>query len=225
VNYSVWLLTTTSWIAAGQYGPMTAPQQTVISSAPIADDARPGLRERLRHLFHRDEYTPQPVRPTAAPYMTTAEPPLLRPTPQPRPLAVTPAAAAARAPAPAPALSVAPTPAPSVPVMASDAVVPQVGKKYQEKVGCAPDYSWVTGQLFYVHADGGRWVIRYTAVDEQDKFGGSIVLAPGTDMRNYREGDLVSVNGKVLSDARTSAHLPGALYQAANISLIERADP
>jgi hypothetical protein len=211
----VWLLTTTSWIAAGQYGPMPAPQQTVISSAPVSDDARPGFRDRLRHLFHRDEYTPQPVRPTAAPRMTTAEPPLLRPTPQPRPLAA----------APAPAPAHAPAPAPNVRIVASDAVVPPVGKKFQEKVGCSPDYSWVTGQLFYVHADGGRWVIRYTAVDEQDKFGGSIVLAPGTDMRNYREGDLVSVNGKVLSDARTSAHLPGALYQAANISLIERADP
>ena len=221
MNYSVWLLTTTSWIAAGQYGqyaPTPAPQQTVISSS----DERPGLRERLRHLFHRDEYTAQPVRPTAAPRMTTAEPPLLRPTPQPRPLAAAPAPAAART--PAPGLTAAPTPAPSVRIVAADPV-PQVGKKFQEKVGCAPDYSWVTGQLFYVHADGGRWVIRYTAVDEQDKFGGSIVLAPGTDMRNYREGDLVSVNGKVLSDGRTSAHLPGAPYQASNISLIERADP
>jgi hypothetical protein len=210
VNYSVWLLTTTSWIAAGQYAPVTAPQQTVISSSPIgADDSRPGLRERLRHLFHRDD---APMRPTQAmPRMNTPEPPLLRPMPQPQPtLAPAPAAAA-------------PAVKPAVKIVGNDAV-PEVHKKFQEKVGCAPDHSWITGQLFYVHADGGRWVLRYTSVGEQDKYGGSVVLAPGIDMKNYREGDLVSVNGKVLSDARASHHLPGALYQATAINLIERAD-
>jgi hypothetical protein len=206
VNYSVWLLTTTSWIAAGQYAPAPAPQQTVISASAVSDDARPGLRERLRHLFRRDETPTRAMQP--APRMSTAEPPLLRPTPQPQPLVTAPAAPAAK---------------PSVKIVGSDAV-PEVGKKFQEKVGCAPDHSWITGQLFYVHADGGRWVLRYTSVGEQDKFGGSVVLAPGVEMKNYREGDLVSVNGKVLSDARTSAHLPGALYQATAINLIERAD-
>jgi hypothetical protein len=218
VNYSVWLLTTTSWIAAGQYSqyaPAPAPQQTVISSSPISEDARPGFRERLRHLFRRDEAPAQPMtRP--APRTSTTEPPLLRPTPQPQP-------ALAPAPAPAPAAA-APAAKPGVKIVGSDAV-PEVGKKFQEKVGCAPDHSWITGQLFYVHTDGGRWVLRYTSVGEQDKYGGSVVIAPGVDMKNYREGDLVSVNGKVLSDARTSHHLPGALYQATSISLIERADP
>jgi hypothetical protein len=207
VNYSVWLLTTTSWIAAGQYAPAPAPQPTMISASAVSEDARPGLRERLRHLFHRDEAPTRTMQP--APRMSTAEPPLLRPTPQQQPLVPAPAVAA-------PAK-------PNVKVVGSDAV-PEVGKKFQEKVGCAPDHSWITGQLFYVHADGGRWVLRYTSVGEQDKYGGSVVLAPGVDMKNYREGDLVSVNGKVLSDARTSHHLPGALYQASGISLIERAD-
>lgn len=217
MNYSVWLLTATSWIAAGQYGQpgqysqygqyAPAGQQSVISATPVSDDTRPGLRERLRHLFRRDEA--QPTTMQAAPRMSTTEPPLLRPTPQP-------------ALAPAPAVA-APATRPGVKIVGSDAV-PEVGKKFQEKVGCAPDHSWITGQLFYVHADGGRWVIRYTSVGEQDKYGGSVVLAPGVDMKNYREGDLVSVNGKVLSDARTTRHLPGALYQATSISLIERAD-
>jgi hypothetical protein len=215
VNYSVWLLTATTWISAGQYSqyaPPTAGQQSAISASPVTEDARPGLRERLRHLFRRDEAPTQAqpmMRP--APRMTT-EPPLLRPTPQAQPTL---------APAPAPTAA-APAAKPSVKIVGSDAV-PEVGKKFQEKVGCAPDHSWITGQLFYVHADGGRWVLRYTSVGEQDKYGGSVVLAPGVDMKNYREGDLVSVNGKVLSDARTSAHLHGALYQATSISLIERA--
>jgi hypothetical protein len=210
VNYSVWLLTTTSWIAAGQYAPVAAPPQSVISASPITEDAHPRFRERLRHLFHRDEAPTQPM-----PRLNTAEPPLLRPTPQPQtqPTMTAPPAAPA-----------APAARPAVKVVANKAV-PEVQKKFQEKVGCAPDHSWITGQLFYVHVDGGRWVLRYTSVGEQDKYGGSVVLAPGVDMKNYREGDLVSVNGKVLNDARTSRHLPGALYQASGISLIERADP
>jgi hypothetical protein len=215
VNYSVWLLTATTWMAAGQYGqytPTPAGQPSVISAGAISEDARPSFRERLRHLFRRDDAPAQPTMQTA-PRMSTTEPPLLRPTPLQQP---------ALAPTPAPAF-VAPASRPGVKVE-SNAAVPEVGKKFQEKVGCAPDHSWITGQLFYVHADGGRWVLRYTSVGEQDKFGGSVVLAPGVDMKNYREGDLVSVNGKVLSDARTSRHLPGALYQATNISLIERAD-
>jgi hypothetical protein len=214
VNYSVWLLTATSWVAAGQYGqyaPTPAGQQSAISASTISEDARPGFRERLRHLFRRDEAPAQPTMQTA-PRTYTAEPPLLRPTPQ----------QPALTPTPAPAIA-APAARPNVKVE-SNAGVPEVGKKFQEKVGCAPDHSWITGQLFYVHTDGGRWVIRYTSVGEQDKFGGSVVLAPGVDMKNYREGDLVSVNGKVLSDARTSHHLPGALYQATSISLIERAN-
>src|SRR5438067_977978 len=64
----------------------------------------------------------------------------------------------------------------------------QVDKKYENKVGHEQDYSWVTGHLFYVHTDGGRWVVRYAMPGEVDKFGGSIVLAPGVEMKNFREG-------------------------------------
>src|SRR5262249_12105378 len=36
-------------------------------------------------------------------------------------------------------------------------------KGFQKKVGAADDYSWVTGQLFFVHVDGGLWVVRYAS--------------------------------------------------------------
>jgi hypothetical protein len=100
----------------------------------------------------------------------------------------------------------------------------EVKKEFQNKVGHAEDYSWITGQLFYVHADGGVWVLRYASVSEEDRYGGSAVLAPAVNMKNYREGDLVSVNGEVLDQGRASRHLGGCLFRASSIDLIERAD-
>ncbi len=101
----------------------------------------------------------------------------------------------------------------------------QVAKKYEDKVGHETDYSWITGHLFYVHTNGGRWVLRYNHPGEVDKFGGSVVLAPGVEMRNFREGDLVCVFGEVLSEGRYSQSLGGALYRVNSITMVERADP
>jgi hypothetical protein len=100
-----------------------------------------------------------------------------------------------------------------------------VAKKYEDRIGHEKDYSWVTGHLFYIHTDGGRWVVRYGLPDEIDRFGGSVVLAPGVEMRNYREGDLVCVYGDVLDEGRASRSLGGALYRVNAISLVDRADP
>jgi hypothetical protein len=100
-----------------------------------------------------------------------------------------------------------------------------VAEKYQSRVGHESDYSWITGHLFFVHANGGRWVVRYSLPSEIDKFGGSVVLAPGVEMKNYREGDLVCVTGDVLSEQRFSPSLSGALYRVNTITLLERADP
>jgi hypothetical protein len=100
----------------------------------------------------------------------------------------------------------------------------KIAKQFENKVGHETDYSWITGSLFYVHADGGRWVVRYALPGEVDKFGGSVVLAPGVEMRNFREGDLVCVHGQVLNEGRASRSLGGALYRVNAINMIERAD-
>jgi hypothetical protein len=105
-----------------------------------------------------------------------------------------------------------------------NASVPEVAKEFKNKIGAADDYSWITGQLFYVHVDGGTWVLRYGAVGQEDKYGGSVVLACAADMKNYREGDLVSVTGEILGDARASQHLGGPKYRVDGISMIERVD-
>jgi hypothetical protein len=92
----------------------------------------------------------------------------------------------------------------------------------QDKVGHEHDYSRITGYLYYVHADGGCWVLRYAALDQVDRYGGSVVLAAGLEMGNYREGDLVTVYGEVLNEGRAMRSLGGALYRVQMIEMVER---
>ena len=53
----------------------------------------------------------------------------------------------------------------------------------------------------------------------------SVVLASVVNMKNYREGDLVTVHGNILKTGRASKYLGGALYRAEGIDIVERSDP
>src|SRR5439155_23142268 len=97
----------------------------------------------------------------------------------------------------------------------------ELHRRYESRVEHAPDYSWLTGQLFYVHADGGLWVLRYAPLWKEDPNGGSVVLARDLRMDDYHEGDLVTVHGEILSP-RSSVFLGGPLYRASKISMVDR---
>jgi hypothetical protein len=94
-------------------------------------------------------------------------------------------------------------------------------RRYDKRVSRAADYSKMTGELFFVHADGGLWVLRYAPLSSEDANGGSVVLARDRIMTNYREGDLVSVEGQIISE-KGSAKLGGPLYRVRSISLVDR---
>ena len=98
----------------------------------------------------------------------------------------------------------------------------ELNRRYVSRVDRAADYSWLTGQLFYVHADGGLWVLRYAPLWKEDPNGGSMVLARDLRMDNYHEGDLVTVHGEVISQ-HGSEFLGGPLYQVRSIKLVEHA--
>jgi hypothetical protein len=97
----------------------------------------------------------------------------------------------------------------------------ELSPRYESRAGHAPDYSWLTGQLFYVHADGGLWVLRYAPLSTEDSNGGGVVLARDLRMDSYRDGDLVTVHGQLLGQ-KSSIFLGGPLYQGKSIELIER---
>jgi len=97
----------------------------------------------------------------------------------------------------------------------------ELSRRYENRVSSAADYSSMTGQLFFVHADGGLWVLRYAPLWKEDPNGGSFVLARGTVMDSYREGDLVTVRGEILSQ-KSSVFLGGPLYRVSDINLVDR---
>jgi hypothetical protein len=100
----------------------------------------------------------------------------------------------------------------------------ELDRRYESRVHHAADYSNLTGQLFYVHADGGLWVLRYAPLATEDANGGGVVLARDRGMDSYRDGDLVTVHGEVLR-ARGSIYLGAPLYRASSIRLVDRAQP
>ena len=97
-----------------------------------------------------------------------------------------------------------------------------IKRAYEGRTGNALDYSWVTGQLYHIHADGGLWVVRYAPLDKEDRFGGSVVLSSTASMAGCREGDLVTVRGEVIDEGRASKFLGGPAYRASSIDLIAR---
>jgi len=97
----------------------------------------------------------------------------------------------------------------------------ELSRRYESRAGCAPDYSWLTGQLFYVHADGGLWVVRYAPLSTEDANGGGVVLARDLNMESYRDGDLVTIHGQLLGQ-KSSIFLGGPLYRGKTIELVER---
>jgi len=96
-----------------------------------------------------------------------------------------------------------------------------LARRYELRVARATDYSKLTGQLFFVHTDGGLWVLRYAPLSEEDLYGGSVVLARDRMMTSYRQGDLVTVEGQIISQ-KSSARLGGPLYRVSAISLVDR---
>jgi len=96
-----------------------------------------------------------------------------------------------------------------------------LARRYEGKASASLDYSKLTGQLFFVHTDGGVWVVRYAPISKEDRYGGSVVLARDLSMNDYQDGDLVSVEGEVIAD-KVKLPLGGALYRAAKVSLVEK---
>jgi hypothetical protein len=66
----------------------------------------------------------------------------------------------------------------------------------------APDYTWLIGELQYLH---GRnvWRVRYASCEDEDRFGGSVTLCETGPMSEFKEGMTVRVEGRVLNEQVT----------------------
>jgi hypothetical protein len=214
--YSIWLLAATC-LANGPAPALTpipaasapaAPTCTACAAACDADQEQGfSLGRRLANLFRgRRHHEP------GSAYQTTG---VIYVSPQPEAAAtsdtLTPIALKTLQQVPAR------TPAHDAPALA------EAPKETVERVAIADDASWVIGQLSYVHAGGGIWLLRYAPLDTEDRYGGGVVLAPGADMSKFHEGDIVFVRGSIVNEGRGSKYVGGPLYRATNIELNERA--
>jgi hypothetical protein len=80
----------------------------------------------------------------------------------------------------------------------------------------AADYSSVTGELYF-EKDSKTWTVRYSSVDEDDRFGGKVTLTDVGPMENMKSGLMVRVEGH-MADAESHDACPA--YKVQNIKLV-----
>ena len=169
---------------------------------------KPGFFSRLRGLFRRktDPVQQQSVSTGVNVPIPPATPPVPTVVTSPAPVMLPPKE----------------TEAPPAPAVEQDKKAPAVlDSRFEKRVSRSADYTKLTGQLFHVHIDGGLWVLRYAPLSQEDANGGSVVLTRDQQMDNFREGDLVEVEGKLL-DQKGSARLGARLYRVQTITLVDR---
>jgi hypothetical protein len=155
---------------------------------------------------------PTPPAPPAVPphvQMPMADPGL--PTLPPAPAAamapmMTPPAAMPLAPMPAPMPPAAPevTPASAqAPAPAAPPVTQAVVRMVEGKYGHSPDHAWLQGELDRHYR--GYLELRFRSASEDDPLGGKVRLEEDPRLADFRPGDVIAVEGELLTDPDGSA--------------------
>lgn len=87
----------------------------------------------------------------------------------------------------------------------------------------AADYKWVQGRLQIIHTRHGECRIRYCSIDKEDLYGGSLVLKHDARLEEFKEGDIVRIEGLVIED-RSGRPFAAASYRIDTIRLVESAE-
>lgn len=116
--------------------------------------------------------------------------------PAPAPVAVAPA------PAPKPELETLPPPPKEIQPATFKDNEPVKRRSFADitaKPGMAhaADYSWLVGELQFVHVRKA-WRLRYASVDEEDRYGGSVTLTEMGTMDNFTSGQMIRVEGQLM---------------------------
>jgi hypothetical protein len=85
--------------------------------------------------------------------------------------------------------------------------------------GHAPDYSWLQGVLGkHYH---GHWDLRYCDHTVEDNWGGKVRLGKDARLDQFKEGDVIRVEGEVVRDHQGHGWQHYPEYRIRNIQLIE----
>jgi hypothetical protein len=81
----------------------------------------------------------------------------------------------------------------------------------------ALDYSMLVGELNY-NPRQGTWRLRYTTVDDEDRYGGSVTLVGADPMlRDCKSGQVVRIHGSL---ADPDSHLPSPAYRVTEVEVV-----
>lgn len=83
--------------------------------------------------------------------------------------------------------------APEVPVAAPSSPEEKPAA-YGPTYGHAEDYSWLSGEVEYVHSKG-VWRFRYASVDADDPYGGCVTLLDDGQLGSLRDGQYCRIRG------------------------------
>jgi hypothetical protein len=70
----------------------------------------------------------------------------------------------------------------------------------------APDYAWISGQVEH-SLTAKQWRLRYASVDEEDRFGGRVVLIENQHVSYLADGQYVRVRGHLVSPGEAGNNL------------------
>jgi hypothetical protein len=166
----------------------------------------------------------QDAGPTLPPMLARAEPTPAHPAPTP-PVA-SPLAAPIVPPSPMPAVATTPaTPVlvASMPVTSPAPITPVADHKVEGKYGHAADYTWLQGELDRHYR--GHLELRYRSVSEDDPYGGKVRLEDDPRLAQFRPGDIIMVQGELLTDPDGPNAAPWAQYRryhVRDVRLVER---
>jgi hypothetical protein len=137
-----------------------------------------------------------------------------------------PVASAPAAPAPQVASARQPPPARSAPVTRLAPAARQsydINQPPRPGFGHAPDYSWISGELDYLHTKQA-WKLRYANLDEEDQYGGSVLLVEEewALLPRFKAGQIVRVEGRL---TRPAAPDVSPLYHIHSICTVPCATP
>jgi hypothetical protein len=81
----------------------------------------------------------------------------------------------------------------------------QVDEKFRARLARAGDYTWITGQL---HVQNGVYELHFATEAQEDGLGGILVLDMSGDLTPLKNGDLVTVHGRVHDGATAPVYRP-----------------
>ena len=122
-------------------------------------------------------------------------------------------------PTPPPEIPPPPVAAPAVtqisnppPELAEDSSTRAIREARSKGYGHGPEYRWLVGKLQRVHVPGSDWKLRYLPLSQVDEHGGGVVLSIDARVDEFKDGDVVFIEGEIIGN-RPTLYLSGPLYR------------